>query len=639
VLSSSVLEFDANASDQERDSQIRHALLTQTSIPFDLSAELSIRAHITELSANELIVTITLHHQAGDGASVLVLLRELSEAYASFCRGHAPAWEPLRIQYSDWAVWQQASLQHDLDSKIARAKMRLANAPESLTLPLDHPRDPNRVRRAGYAPISIPSTVMQALEFVARQEGTTLFVVILSAYATFLGRLAGQQDVVIGSPVAGRNRIETESLIGFLVNTLALPVSLSNNCTTKDLISRTRLSVEEALIDQDLPFDRLVESLGVARSLAHTPLFQAMFAWQPKSNIEFELSGLECHFETVVPPNAKFDLTLFLAPSDDGPCIGGFEYDADLFDAGVVGSWAQSFVTLLAGLCDSPDNLIYELPLLDARGINGQVAMSQGPVVSLAQEPASLPELFERSAKEHPDAVAVAYESQRLTYSELNARANQLARHLRSKDIGPDQIVAILLDRSPAMVVSILAALKIGAAYLPLDPDYPAARLEFMLSDSEADILLTTRRGHDTLLKGIFEARAQGAEMVANDSDCLPQEILFLEDDQVAHLVEAYASSNIRPEERTERVYPEHLAYLIYTSGSTGRPKGVGVSRRSQAQMVLEHKRQLDIRLGDRCLQVARPAFDVASAEVGMALVAGASIELMSTAEIGRAHV
>jgi aspartate racemase len=447
-LTYSRVEFEADASEEEKNIITRQALLEQTSIPFDLSCELSLRAHIIELTATEVILTMTLHHQAGDGASALVLIRELAQAYDSFLTsGLAPEWDPLPIQYSDWAAWQQASLSHDLDSKIARAKMRLANAPESLTLPVDHPRDPSRARRAGYAPISIPESVVQAREVVARQEGTTLFVVMLSAYATFLARLAGQQEVVIGSPVAGRNRVETEGLVGFLVNTLALPVSLAGNCTTKELVARTRVSVEEALIDQDLPFDRLVESLGVARSLSHTPVFQAMFALQPKTSVELELSGLKCNFETVAPPNAKFDITLFLAPAEDGPCVGGFEYDADLFDAGVVGSWAQSFSTLLSSLCDSPDQLVYELPLLNAQGVTSQIALSQGPSVSLAEQPASLPALFERMACAHPDAVAVAYESTRLTYAELDTRSNQFAHYLLSLGAGPDQVVAIFCSQ------------------------------------------------------------------------------------------------------------------------------------------------------------------------------------------------
>jgi nonribosomal peptide synthetase DhbF len=631
ILIYSKLDFAADASEEERALITRQALLEQTSIPFDLSCELSLRAHLTEISASEIILTITLHHQAGDGASAIVLIRELCDSYIAFSNGKSPVWDPLPIQYSDWAAWQLASLSHDIDSKIARAKLRLSHAPESLTLPVDHPRDPNRARRAGHAPISISEPLMRALEFVARQEGTTLFVVMLAAYATFLGRLAGQQEVVVGSPVAGRSHVETENLVGFLVNTLALPVSLAGNCTTKELIGRTRLSVEEALIDQDLPFDRLVESLGVARSLSHTPVFQAMFALQPKTSVELNIPGIESNFEAVAPPNAKFDITLFLAPAEDGPCLGGFEYDANLFDAGVVRSWTQSFSALLSSFCDSPDQYIYELPLLNSKGISSQVALSRGPEVSSVEQPMSLPELFERTAQAHPDAVAIAYESTRLTYAELDSRSNQLAHHLFELGVGPDQIVAILLDRTPEMVIAILAVLKVGAAYLPLDPDYPAVRLEFMLSDSGANILVTTRQSYLALVQGIDEARTEGLEPVGGDA--IPEFVLYLDDAQHQKMIEQLPTTMPSCLSSKHFIFPEHLAYLIYTSGSTGRPKGVGVSRRSQTQMVLEHQRQLDIRLGDRCLQVARPAFDVASAEIGMALVAGASIELLSVAE------
>ncbi|MBZ1351825.1 non-ribosomal peptide synthetase, partial [Alcaligenaceae bacterium LF4-65] len=349
----------------ERERQLSELIRLETAKPFDLSHDLSLRAGVIVLGRQESVFTLTMHHQAGDGVSMAVLTRELMQGYSAYCLGAEPQWAPLPIQYCDWAAWQQASLEQGLEAKVARAKARLANAPESLTLPVDYARDPDRMRRAAYMSVRIEAPVVQALEALARRENTTLFTVVLAGYGATLGRLAGQDDVVIGSPVAGRNRVETEGLIGFLVNTLALPISIGGSCTVKELIRRTRASVEEALIDQDLPFDRLVESLDVVRSLSHTPVFQAMLAFQSQEQVELKLGELSCSFETVTLPRAKLDLNLALSVSASGALEGMFEYDADLFAESSVEIWREAFERLVQGLTASVDAPVKTLALMD----------------------------------------------------------------------------------------------------------------------------------------------------------------------------------------------------------------------------------------------------------------------------------
>ncbi|MCX7221831.1 MAG: condensation domain-containing protein, partial [Burkholderiales bacterium] len=433
----------------ERERQLRELITQETGKPFDLAKDLSLRAGVVILSRQESVFMLTMHHQAGDGVSMAVLTRELMDGYSAYCAGTEPQWAPLPIQYCDWAAWQQASLEHGLEAKVARAKTRLANAPESLTLPLDYSRDPERMRRAAYMSVRVEPAVVQALEALARRENTTLFTVVLAGYGATLSRLAGQDEVVIGSPVAGRSRVETEGLIGFLVNTLALPISLSGPCTIKELIRRTRVSVEEALIDQDLPFDRLVESLDVVRSLSHTPVFQAMLAFQSQEQVELKLGELTCSFEAVTLPRAKLDLNLALSVSASGALEGMFEYDADLFAESSVEVWREAFERLLAGLTSTVDVPVKTLSLMDGVARTALLEAARCPEVVWQREgEQTLPAMFAAQVQRSPQAIALHAGDETLSYAELDARSNQLARHLIALGAGPDQVVAVMLHRT-----------------------------------------------------------------------------------------------------------------------------------------------------------------------------------------------
>jgi len=617
----------------------RHTALEQiiardSTKPFNLSRDLMVRARLIKLSDSEHMLTLVVHHIAGDGVSMGVLCQELNQAYQARSKGHAPAWAPLTVSYADHAAWQRAWLEDsgELERQSLSWQVQLAGFPERLTLPTDYPRDANRSRAASYLPIEISAQTTSHLQSLANRHQTTLFTVLIALYGTLLGRLANQSEVVIGSPVAGRTTPEVDGLIGIFINTLALRVDTSGHPDLNTLIGRVKSHVNHALTHQELPFERLVEDLGVTRSLSHTPVFQAMLAWQTQQDTALSFEHLTVETMPVALAQTKFDLALSITPEADGAIRGVIEYDASLFTERRVAQWATWFVRTLdqAHALIATTTPVDTLSLLDDTERNQVVALfnqtdvtserltrearsSQSPI----QSPSSnLPELFEQQVARTPGATALVFGEQTLTYAELDARANQLARHLIGLGIGPERIVALALPRSIEMVVALLAVSKSGAAYLPLDPDYPAARLAFMLTDSRASLLITL----GDRIGGVIQALQQ-------DEIELP--LLDLHHAQVQVELAQIDHSPISSVERIETLTPQSLAYLIYTSGSTGTPKGVGVSGMAQAQMLLEHVRKLDIRPADRCLQLASMAFDVASAEIGMALVAGAALVIL----------
>jgi len=587
-----------------REAQAHRLIAAEAATPFQLDRDLSLRAGLLVMGPAEAILTLTLHHQAGDGLSMAILSRELGEAYADYRAGGVPAWPALPLQYSDWAAWQQASLAAGIDAKVAAARQRLAVAPDSLALPLDHPRRAERARRAGWLDVTLPASLVAQLEALARRENATLFAVLFAAYGATLGRLAGQDAVVIGAPVAGRSRLEAEGLVGFLVNTLALPLSLAGGCTGRDLIARARENVEAALIDQDLPFERLVEELGVPRSLAQTPVFQAMLAFQTEPPAALDLAGLTVMAEPVSLPQAKFDLTLFLAPDGTDAIAGGFEYDADLFDPASVAAWGRAFATLTNALAADPTTPLAALPLIDAAERAALIALSAGPAIALPADRLTLPALFDAQVARSPDAIALRYEDTALSYAELDAQANRLARLLIADGIGPEDIVAILLDRSPAMIIAMLGVLKAGAAYLPLDPEYPESRLHLMVDDAAPARVLSARRSAELIPAG--------------------QPMLLL-DEAVDK-----AAGPICDAERLRGLRPEHPAYIIYTSGSTGRPKGVFVSHRNVVNFLLAMAAQPGISAADRLLAITTLSFDIAVLELLLPLTLGAETIIAS---------
>lgn len=631
------LHESASIESAERDASFAQRIRAAGIKPFDLATDFSLRAELLLVAHDEAVLTVTVHHQASDGLSGSILFRELGEAYSAYLGGNPPFWAALPIQYSDWAAWQESSLENGQADEIERARRRLAGAPELLTLPLDRPRDVNRARQAEYLPVTVPSALTQALEKLAQREHTTLFVVLLAALGSTLARLARQDTIVIGSPVAGRNLAQTENLVGFLVNTMAVPVSVAGPCSGRELIARVRAEVEASLIDQDVPFDRLVEELGVSRSLGHTPVFQTMLAFQTQGEISTRFSGLTTTFQPAALATAKFDLTLYIGVDAAGALTGNLEYDADLYDAASVAIWIQAFGQFLTSFVQTPSAQVTTLPLLDLTQREAQITAAAGSEIALHPEPLTLAARFSAQASKTPGATALIFEvpetqsseaPQRtslqqaslpqtslghasITYAALDSASNKLARYLTRQGIGPDHIVAILLDRSPEMIIAMLAVLKAGAAYLPLDPGTPTSRVAFMLGDSQASCLVTTT-------SHLLALQAAGENALPGTID--------LQDPALNRQLDDLSADPVEDPERVCPLLPEHLAYLIYTSGSTGTPKGAGNTHRAIVNHMDWIQDALKLSGTDRVLQKTAIGFDVAVWEWFLPLMTGAQL-------------
>jgi non-ribosomal peptide synthetase component F len=384
-----------------------------------------------------------MHHHAGDGISSNIIAKDLEYAYLAYQSGSHPKWSALTVQYADWAMWQQQSLQPVLEAKIERAKKRLVEMPEMLTLPVDHPRTAQRAHRAGYLPISITANTVQQLEALAQEQGTTLFTVMLAAYAATLSRLAGQQEVVIGAPIAGRNHASADHLVGFFLNTLALPISLNGECSGHTLISRATRSFQEALEDQDLPFERLLEGLNLSRSMLNTPVFQAMFAFQSDAIPAFHFEHLVCRSQAVPLPTSKFDLTLHLSKENDGSLQGDFEFDQDLFDQTTVERWVQAFLSITTSLCHHPEQYVAQYPLMDIESQIRLIQSNAGQELVVDSNYLVFTHAFEEQAKRTPEAIALICGEEMMSYKELDHASNQLARYLLKQGTQTDQILGI----------------------------------------------------------------------------------------------------------------------------------------------------------------------------------------------------
>ncbi|MFG2905203.1 amino acid adenylation domain-containing protein [Kitasatospora sp. NPDC048286] len=576
---------------------------------FDLARELPLRATLLATGPREHVLLLTVHHIAGDGWSMGPLARDLSAAYAARLAGTAPAWAPLPVQYADYTLWQRELLGSERDGESLQSRQldywrqALAGAPHELELPTDRPRPAvasHRGERIGFA---TDAALHRSLTELAAEHGATVFMVVQAALAALLSRLGAGEDVPLGTPVAGRTDEALDELVGFFVNTLVLRTDLSGDPSFAELIGRVRESVLGAYAHQDVPFEQVVEAVNPARSMGRHPLVQTMIAWQNNAGPRLELPGLRAEAVATGAVAARFDLSVSLGEltAEDGSPAGlegSFEYATDLFDRASVELLAERFRRLLTAVTAAPDTPIGAIELLDgperARLLDGW-GTGGAPLA-----PATLPELFAAQAARTPSAVAVACEGRELTYRELDAAANRLARHLVGLGLGPEQRVAIALPRSERFPVALLAVLKAGAAYLPVDPAYPAERISYLLTDSAAALLLTD---------GATALPAHGVPVLDLDA-------LDLADVPAHGLTDA---------ERRTPLLPAHPAYVIYTSGSTGRPKGVVVPHHGLAGLAAAQIERFAVTAGSRVLQFASTSFDAAVSELAMALLSGAT--------------
>ncbi len=565
--------------------------------PFDLEAGPLFRAALLRLDAGDHVLVLAMHHVVTDGWSMGVLFRDLDALYGAFSRGAPSPLEPPALQYADYAAWQRGWLAGEtLEAQLAYWRGRLAGAPPLLELPTDRarPQSPRGVR--GALPLVLPGALVGELRALARGEGATLFTVVLAGFHALLSRYAGQDDVLVGTPVAGRRWAELEPLVGFFVNTLAIRADLAAGPDARGFLAQLRERVLEAQTHQDVPFERLVDELGVERSLGHSPLFQAMLTLATAAErAEPRLPGLAVEELPTAAAETPFDVGVLLEERGD-VLAGEMDFRAELFEASTIARMAEHFRALLEGIAAHPERRIAELPLLAPGERARLLEWSAGP----AAPPPALPvhEAFAEQAARTPGAAAVLHAGGVLTYAELDARSAGLARVLRGRGVGPEAPVGVLLEHSADAVVALLAVLRAGGCWLTLDPASPADRVARLLHDSGAAVVVTRPRWAGLLAGSGASAVAVDAAPDAEDDAPLP------------------------------RVHPEGAAYLVYTSGSTGRPKGVVVPHGAAAAHFAAAARAYGLTAADRGLVFASLSFDVALEQLLPPLLVGASVLL-----------
>ena len=578
-------------------------------VPFDLRQAPLLRARVFRLGERDHLFVVTMHHIVSDGWSTGIFLRELSALYASHARGKALTLPELPVQYPDFARWQRESFTGEsLEEQLRYWKGALRGAPAVLELPTDRPRPAVQTSRGGRHRIVLPLPLSRALSLLARHEKVTSFMTLLAAFSVLLWRYSGQEDVLVGTPIAGRTRLETEELIGLFVNTLVMRTDLSGDPTFRELLGRVRETSLEAHAHQDLPFEKLVEELQPERSMSHTPIFQVLFSVQNAPRANWKLAGLEATSVRLDRGTARFDLSLDVSERPEGLSCS-FLYNADLFDAATIEHLAGHWRRLLESAVAAPDARVSRLSLLDAN--EEQRLLTGWNATDRALPDRCVHALVEAQVLRTPDRVALQYEAESLTYAELDRRTEALAQRLRAMGVRPGDLVAVCLRRSPELVISLLAVLKAGGAYVPLDPAHPPRRNRDVLEDSGASILLT----ESELARPI----AAGSARVVLVEET-PEAVGDGESDHAAE------------------PSPADLAYVIYTSGSTGRPKGVQVEHRSVSNLLSAMARGPGMSEDDVLLAVTTVSFDIAALELFLPLTVGGRLVLASeeTASDGR---
>jgi amino acid adenylation domain-containing protein/FkbM family methyltransferase len=536
---------------EEREVEAERLAVEEAGTGFELSRGPLLRLKVLKLEEQEHALLYTMHHIVSDAWSMGILIREVGALYLAYRAGEPSPLDELPIQYADFALWQRQWLQGEvLERQLGYWKSQLKDLPV-LGLPTDYPRPPVQSFRGGRCRFLIDHELSQRLQGLSRAASGTLFMPLLAAFQTLLGRYSGQQDVAVGTVIANRNKVETESLIGFFVNQLVLRADLSGDPSFLELLGRVRRNVLEAYAHQDLPFEQLVEELAPERDLSRAPLCQVVFALQNTPQKSLELAGLSSDIFEGVVEITKYDLTVILDETPQG-LSGVWEYCRDLFEEETVRRMADHFQALLRNIVSAAESRLSQLEML-TEAERGQLLREWNQTSRDYPREQLVFELFEAQAAQRPEAVALVYEEQRLSYRELNRRADLLARHLRGLGVGSEVAVSLCLERSPEMVVGVLAVLKAGGAYVPMDASYPAERLAYMLEDSQAPVLLT-----EAAIAGRLPAN--WAQVVLIDE--------WRPDD-------ADDAGGLEPLSG-----PENVAYVIYTSGSTGRPKGVSITHR-----------------------------------------------------------
>jgi len=588
-----------------RERETRRLASEEARRPFDLERGPVLRVLLLELARHERALLATMHHIGSDGWSREILFREVADLYAAFSQGRPSPLTALTIQYADFAAWQRRWLQGDtLERQLAYWRQTLGGAGPVLSLPADRPRPAARRARGAVLRISLPADLTAAMRALARQQGATLFMVTLAAYQALLSRASGQDDIRVGTPVAGRNRVEVEGLIGFFANTLVLRAEIQPGLDFLGLTARVREAALEAHAHQELPFEKLVAELQADRAMDHTPLFQAMFVMNPESR-PTGLRGVRVRPLASATETAKFDVNLELTETSGG-LLGTLEYDVDLFDRTTIQRLFGQYERLLAAVVAAPDRPLERVDLLSPED-RRQILAEWNDTAASYDRHRLVHQLFEAQAESRPDAVAVVFQGESLSYAELNRRANRLAHHLRSLGIGRGDLVGVFVPRSIEMIVAVLGVLKAGAAYVPLASSFPPARRRWILSTLGVRVLLTHGDRRDDV------------------ADLSLEHVVFLDAADLRRMPE---------HDPALAAEADDTAYIIFTSGSTGTPKGVEVRHRPVINLIEWVNRELRIGAEDRVLFVTALTFDLSVYDIFGLLAAGGSIHVASEEDL-----
>ncbi|HKV09554.1 MAG TPA: amino acid adenylation domain-containing protein, partial [Thermoanaerobaculia bacterium] len=595
---------DLSACPAEREAEVRRLVAEEARRPFDLTRGPLLRCALLRLAGDGHVLLLTLHHIVSDGWSMGLLIRETAALYRASATGSPSGLPELFLQYGDFAHWQRGWLAGErLAGELAYWRERLDGAPPVLDLPTDRPRPAAQSFRGSSVAVEISPALKDGLERLARQEGTTLFTVLLAVFQVLLHRSSGQEDVSVGTPIAGRGRIEIEPLIGFFVNTLVHRTDLTGDPGFRSLLRRAHRGVVEDQAHQDLPFEKLVEDLSPSRSLSHTPLFQALLSFDNLPREEAVLEGLTLQSLGAEAETAKLDLTLTLGPGRKGQGLtGSLGYAVDLFDPPAPARMAGHLRALIEGVANDPEQRISELPLLTAPERH-QLVREWNDTAAAGPWPACLHERFEAWAERTPEAEAVICEGEALTYGELNRRANQLAWHLRRLGVGPGVPVALLAERSVEMMAGLLGILKAGGAYVPLDPAHPRERLEAILAEAGAPVAVT-----QDALAGRLPAGLRKTVRLDGDAAALADEPV---------------------ENPPGGAGGGDLVYVLFTSGSTGRPKGVAVEHRQLTHYLDAVLARMALPDGSRYATVSTLAVDLGHTVLFAPLVTGGAAHVI----------
>ncbi|MFS8070706.1 MAG: condensation domain-containing protein, partial [Byssovorax sp.] len=538
----------------EREPAVRRELAEETRRPFDLTEGPLLRTRLLRLGAEDHVLLFITHHIVADAWTRGVLNRELAALYTAFARGEPSPLAELSIQYADYAQWQRRWLDGVvLDAQLAYWKKHLLGAPPSIELPTDRPRPAVRTNRGERRVVTLSPELTRAIKELSLRSGVTLFMTLLAAFDVVLHRWSRQDDIVVGSPIAGRTRAETEGLIGFFLNTLVLRTELSGDLSFKDLLARVKDVCLGAYAHQDMPFERLVQEIAPERDLSRTPIFQVLFNLQNTPTSGMAMPGLKLRGLASEVTTTKVDLTLIMR-EEPGGLVGSLAYSTDLFDGATIERMLAQLRLVLEGAVKEPQKPIGELALITEEE-RQKILVSWNDTGADFPPESRVHELFEEQVDAALDALALVAGPERLTFRELDRRSNRLANHLRARGVGPDVVVGLLADRSAAMIVGLLGILKAGGAYVPLDPGYPEPRLAQILADARCPVVVTAAAALSVNL------RVPGLAIVRLDADA----------EAIA------AESDARPD---VDVADDHLAYVLFTSGSTGKPKGVAIEHR-----------------------------------------------------------